>query len=414
VIGSAARSISRGEIDQRVTMAGRDEFGNMARDLDSMTEYLHSTVEVARAIAADNLDVEVRPRSERDALGNSLLAMTARLRRLKTENERLLSVSRREANTDSLTPLPNRRAFMRDIDAQLGDGAESHPLILALFDLNGFKHYNDTFGHPAGDELLARLGARLQRALAGSGTAYRMGGDEFCVLARPARERAWRAFGAASLRSQRLSASREIANVLLKVLDERGSDLHKHVDEVAWLATRLARRLGLPKGEVARVDLAAAFHDIGKLAIPEAILNKPAPLDEEEWGVVQRHTMIGERIVEAAPSLALVADLVRSHHERYDGAGYPDRLAGEEIPSGASIIATCDAFAVMTSERPYSAAVTVAEALAELRRCAGSQFDSRVVDAFCELIEESRDASPQPHDAPNGDAPARPLTGAGR
>jgi GGDEF domain-containing protein len=167
----------------------------MARDLDSMTEYLHSTVEVARAIAADNLDVEVRPRSERDALGNSLLAMTARLRRLKTENERLLSVSRREANTDSLTPLPNRRAFMRDIDAQLGDGAESHPLILALFDLNGFKHYNDTFGHPAGDELLARLGARLQRALAGSGTAYRMGGDEFCVLA-PAGARA----GMASVR----------------------------------------------------------------------------------------------------------------------------------------------------------------------------------------------------------------------
>jgi HD-GYP domain-containing protein (c-di-GMP phosphodiesterase class II) len=124
--------------------------------------------------------------------------------------------------------------------------------------------------------------------------------------------------------------------------------------------------------------------------------------------------MIGERIVAVAPSLALVADLVRSHHERYDGAGYPDHLSGEEIPSGASIIAVCDAFAVTTSERPYSTAITVSEALAELRRCSGSQFDPRVVDAFCELIEESRDASPQPHDAPNGDAPARRLTGAGR
>lgn len=105
---------------------------------------------------------------------------------------------------------------------------------------------------------------------------------------------------------------------------------------------------------------------------------------------MHRHTLIGERIISAAPSLAHTADLVRSHHERYDGAGYPDHLAGEEIPFGASIIAVCDAFGAMTKQRPYSDAITVAEALEELRRCSGSQFNPTAVDAFCELIRAPR------------------------
>jgi len=110
-------------------------------------------------------------------------------------------------------------------------------------------------------------------------------------------------------------------------------------------------------------------------AIPEEILNKPGPLDEEEWEFIRRHTEIGERIITAAPSLAHTAELVRSHHERYDGNGYPDRLAGKDIPLGASIIAVCDAFGAMTKERPYSDAIAV-RALAELRRCSGSHFHS--------------------------------------
>ena len=118
-----------------------------------------------------------------------------------------------------------------------------------------------------------------------------------------------------------------------------------------------------------------------------AILNKPGPLDAEEWEFMRRHTVIGERILIAAPSLAHTAALVRSSHERHDGTGYPDGLSGEEIPLGASIIAVCDAFEAMTAERPYSAAISIADALSELRRCSGSQFQPRVVTAFCELIE---------------------------
>ncbi len=427
-IGAAAKAIAEGDIDQRVVVGSRDELGEMAKDFDTMIDYLHSTVAVAETIAKGDLEVQVKPRADRDALGNSLVTMTQSLRRLAAENERLLDDSRKEANTDSLTSLPNRRALMRDLEAQLAEASQERPLILALADLNGFKQYNDTFGHPAGDALLARLGDRLARSLEGSAIAYRMGGDEFCVLANAdaaagaaiARRAAAAlsekgeafsidcAYGLANLpreassasdalrvadqrmyelKAGRVSASRQSTDVLLKVLGERSPGLREHIGEVAQLSTMVARSLELPEAEVKRIELAAELHDVGKVAIPETILNKPGPLDEDEWEFIRRHTVIGERIVTAAPSLAYAAELVRSHHERYDGRGYPDRLAGEDIPFGASILAVCDAFGSMTKDRSYSDAIPVAEALAELRRCSGSQFHPGVVRAFCELIE---------------------------
>jgi HD-GYP domain-containing protein (c-di-GMP phosphodiesterase class II) len=121
---------------------------------------------------------------------------------------------------------------------------------------------------------------------------------------------------------------------------------------------------------------------VGKVAVPDAILSKPGPLDEEEWAFIRRHTLIGERIVSAAPALGRVATLVRASHERWDGAGYPDGLAGDDIPLGARIVAVADAFDAMTSQRPYSQPRPPEVALEELHRCAGSQFDPAVVEAF--------------------------------
>jgi HD-GYP domain-containing protein (c-di-GMP phosphodiesterase class II) len=183
-----------------------------------------------------------------------------------------------------------------------------------------------------------------------------------------------------------LSARRQSSDVLLQVISERSDLLDVHAGSVGLLAAMLAERLGLPDAERARIQLAARLHDIGKTAIPDSLLDKRGPLSEEEWAFMRRHTLIGERIVRAAPSLAATGDLIRSSHERVDGGGYPDRLRGDEIPIGSRIIAVCDAYDAMTSARAYRAAMTSAEALDELARQAGAQFDPGVADAFIELM----------------------------
>jgi diguanylate cyclase (GGDEF)-like protein/putative nucleotidyltransferase with HDIG domain len=293
--------------------------------------------------------------------------------------------------------------------------------VLALFDLDGFKHYNDSYGHPAGDALLQRLGAKLADHVAGPGSAYRMGGDEFCVLLSGGSEADVAAcagaltehgdgftitcsFGAIAVpveaddagealriadqrmyahkHSGRSSARNQSRDVLLRALAERNPELGEHISGVAELAEAVARWMHLDEEQVDHVRHAAALHDVGKMAIPDAILDKPAALDEAEWEFIRRHTIIGERIVAAAPALRPVAALVRSSHERWDGAGYPDALAGEEIPLGARIVSVCDAFDAMVADRPYRAGMDAAEALAELERCSGTQFDPEVVAAF--------------------------------
>jgi HD-GYP domain-containing protein (c-di-GMP phosphodiesterase class II) len=147
---------------------------------------------------------------------------------------------------------------------------------------------------------------------------------------------------------------------------------------------------------VAPLLQAASLHDVGKAAIPDEVLKKPEPLGAEEWQFMRRHTLIGERILSAAPALAQAAALVRSSHERFDGKGYPDGLAGEDIPLGARVIAACDAFDAMICGRPYRAPMSIEVALAELRRAAGTQFDPTVVDAFCAVVAEREHLSVSP------------------
>ena len=307
----------------------------------------------------------------------SILAILIRLYLTLQDNARMLMHSRHEAMTDALTGLGNRRQLTADLTAHLDDLDPTRPLALTLFDLDGFKHYNDTFGHPAGDQLLTRLGGRLRIRSPDSGTAYRMGGDEFCTLwvcpdadeasiitmeatAVEALSEHGEAFSIRSSygsvrlpqettdaegalraadrrmyiqkRSGRASAGRQSADVLQRTLAECDTELGDHVSSVAELAYATAVRLGLPREDAEACHQTAQLHDVGKVAIPDAILNKPGPLDDSEWAFVKRHTIIGERIISAAPSLAVVAELVRSTHERYDGRGYPDGLAGTTIP----------------------------------------------------------------------------------
>jgi HD-GYP domain-containing protein (c-di-GMP phosphodiesterase class II) len=188
--------------------------------------------------------------------------------------------------------------------------------------------------------------------------------------------------------SARRSPDRQSRDVLLRALQERDPDLAQRHAEVARLVGAVAERMGLPHDEHTELRQAAELHDVGKLGIPEQILGKPGPLEPEEWAFVRRHPLIGERIIGAAPALAGPAKLVRWTHERFDGTGYPDGLAGEQIPLGARIIAVCDAYTAMTSPRPHATQRTIGEAIAELRRCVGTQFDPTVVDALSELVVE--------------------------
>jgi HD-GYP domain-containing protein (c-di-GMP phosphodiesterase class II) len=192
----------------------------------------------------------------------------------------------------------------------------------------------------------------------------------------------------------RPSAGRQVSDALLRALEERHPDLGEHLDGVAQLSEAVALRMGMDEHDTQCVRQAAELHDVGKVAIPDAILLKPGPLDDDERAFIERHTVIGERIVGAAPALTRVAALVRSSHERADGTGYPDQLAGDAVPLGARIIGVCDAFDAMVSPRPYRLnPKTEDEAVAELRRCAGRQFDPQVVEAFTAVLAEQRAAA---------------------
>ena len=359
----------------------------------------------------------------------TVAAVVIRLALTFRENARLFQLTRKEAVTDSLTGLANRRRLIVDLDRVATEATRDEPWLLLLFDLDGFKRYNDSFGHPAGDALLYRLGTKLGAVAPEDGTAYRLGGDEFCLLApaavAPAAELIDAAvealtdegdgfeistsFGAVFIpvdasspdealseadtrlyahKNQKSSLRDRPHEVLLQALYERDAELKGHTNNVAALSVDIGRRLGLGGAELAELDLAAQLHDIGKIAVPDAVLHKPGPLSESDWSLIRQHTIVGQRILSASPALRRVGEIVRATHERWDGTGYPDKLVAQEIPFAARLIAVCDAFDAMTSSRAYRPPLTAAEAIAELARCSGMQFEPALVTAFTAAVTE--------------------------
>jgi diguanylate cyclase (GGDEF)-like protein len=341
--------------------------------------------------------------------------------------------SERDARTDELTGLPNRRGLLEDLEARIG---RDEAFVLVLADLNGFKHYNDTFGHQAGDALLRRLGQKLAERCGSHAVAARLSGDEFCIvaggdtstaaaisLAQDALSEHGNEFRitceagvvrvpdetrdvVSALRladtrmyagkaETRLSVEHGVVHLLLRMLDERHPGLGCHVENVADLATACAEQLDLSPDMTLDIRAAAQLHDIGKVAIPTAIISKPGSLNDSEWDFIKQHTIIGQRVLSAVPTMRRVGEMVRASHERWDGAGYPDESAGEAIPIGARIVSVADAFCAMTEERSYCEPRTREEALEELRRCAGSQFDPDVVAVFREVLEKRAAAEAQ-------------------
>jgi diguanylate cyclase (GGDEF)-like protein len=355
----------------------------------------------------------------------------------------------RLAQTDDLTGLRNARALWQD----LGGLLTGRPAALIFLDLDRFKDINDTHGHAAGDAVLRATGAAVRAVAGPGGHAYRYGGEELVVvlpgagepeaaaLAEAIRARvalpgaglpavtasagvAAAGAGApghqlidradAALRRAKiagrdrvvrasslgagqdieddatLAARRAALSIAAAALDARDPDTADHSDEVVLLCEAIAARLGIDGLAREHLLAAARLHDVGKVAVPEAILGKAGPLDAEEWAVMRRHTVTGEQIVQAVPELALVAPLVRSAHERYDGGGYPDGLAGEAIPLGSRVIFCADAFHAIRSDRPYRAGRPVADAVAELEANAGTQFDPEVAATLIAVVGEAR------------------------
>jgi diguanylate cyclase (GGDEF)-like protein len=408
---------------ERLQAGGPSEVRYRIRGYDGVDRWVHARARPYRD--GDRVFV--------DGIVSDVTAQVAAEHALAEAQQALLQLAganEHQALHDPLTGLGNRRKLTAELDAACGRATPGEPALLILFDLDGFKSYNDTFGHPAGDALLVRLAERLAQASA-TANAYRLGGDEFCVLAATNRAdlealiartstalveegdgfRIRSSFGAVFLPDEAEDAANALhiadqrlynekrsrqagrartADVLMQVIRETEPDLEDHGVDVAGLSVSVGDRLGLDPESLERLDQAALFHDVGKIGIPDSILHKPGPLDAAEWAFVQRHTIIGERILSASPALRSVARIVRSTHERVDGTGYPDGLRDGEIPPEALIIAVCNAFHAMTTDRPYRARRTRAEALAELSAHAGTQFDPAAVTALAGVLEESR------------------------
>jgi HD-GYP domain-containing protein (c-di-GMP phosphodiesterase class II) len=187
--------------------------------------------------------------------------------------------------------------------------------------------------------------------------------------------------------ARRTEAGATGVRTLLTALEARDFYTGEHSKQVVALASVVARSLGLDENATRDVEQVALLHDIGKVGIPDAILQKQGPLDDQEWQLMRQHPIVGERVIAGTPGLSHLAPAMRAEHERWDGTGYPDGLAGERIPLASRITLACDALHAMTSDRPYRSAMTPADARRELRACTGGQFDPRVIEALLAQIE---------------------------
>jgi len=395
----------------------------------------------ASRLAADN--DHMRGRKDRE----DVTQLLSQAQRRVTELEAQL---RSQSERDAVTGLLSLQRFRAQLDIEV-DRARRHgrSAAVSVLDIDGFRRLNARLGHEGGDLVLKATAEVVGNRTRAHDVATRTGGDEFLVLmpetdvagavaycerivlelettkidgieglslsagvaAFDRSQSGAELVGAATVALDRARAEgggkvvagdgpsrtidsdqRDAVSALSIALLERDRYTGEHSNSVVELVGSVARGLGLDYEEVERITAAAQLHDIGKVAIPDEILNKPSGLTEEQWKVMKDHTVIGERIMRAIPGLGNVARIVRHEHERWDGGGYPDGIAGEEIPVGARIILACDAYHAMVSDRPYRKAMSHAEAVDELIKNAGLQFDPSVVEVVVGALYGSRQA----------------------
>jgi diguanylate cyclase (GGDEF)-like protein len=353
------------------------------------------------------------------------------------------------ARTDPLTGLRNHRAFHDDLATELQRASRGPtPLSLVMLDLDNLKTLNDSQGHQAGDERLQALAAALRTAHRAGDTAFRTGGDEFAVVLagtrslgaveyvqRLVRQLEANAHGArvtagiadtlevrdkhqlireadlALITAKRINQqvavysedmeadvdvataedehhTQTLANALALAVDAKDAYTRSHCQTVSQLCVVIANDLQLEGERLGRLRLAGQLHDVGKIGIPDSILQKPGRLTDDEYEQMKTHAVLGAAILEAA-DMHIEAGWVRHHHERIDGRGYPDGLAGQEIPLESRIILVADAFEAMTTDRAYRLAPGQSYAIDELRRHAGTQFDADIVESLIRCLDNT-------------------------
>jgi diguanylate cyclase (GGDEF)-like protein len=412
-----------------ITQQNADQADSSSARLEAVTDFMVIVLAIAFLIAGATLF--------------RLARAGQRSQRREAEAVAEVRLLEHAALTDSLTGLRNHRAFEEDLAAMIAEtGRTNSPLCLVSFDVEGLKKVNDALGHQVGDGRLRQVAAALLASASASDRVYRVGGDEFALLMPDVG--AWTGFSAAERARAELGTSgadvdvaagvaeaqplegkyelirhadvalinakrthrqvivyspeldatldgastrgvehqsEVLSTALARAVDAKDTYTRSHSETVSNLCVLIAAQLGIDPDRIAKLRIAGLLHDVGKIGTPDAILNKPTSLTDEEYEAIKEHPVLGEGILRAA-DLDVEATWVRHHHERPDGRGYPDGMGGSNLPIESRIIGVADAFEAMISDRPYRKGRSETEALEELERYAGAQFDPECVRAL--------------------------------
>lgn len=404
--------------------------GDVDQEIESENEFGTSNFHIFHSIDGEEYYISYSQAEIRDANGTFYGHVTTfrDVTKQKLESDEIRYISYH----DKLTGLYNR-AFFEEEMIRLNTPRQ-YPITIILGDCNGLKIANDIFGHLEGDKLLQNISEILKEATRKEDIVARWGGDEFAIIlprtdeksGAEARDRILKicseakcdpiqpsiALGSATntegeisssdLQSvlrlaedrmyrhklmERKSSRNSILQSLEKMIFEKSNETEEHARRMTQIADKLGHELGLNDFELEELSLLAVLHDIGKIGIPDSILQKPEQLDEVEWEIMKRHTVKGFDLAKSTPELNNISESILHHHEHWDGHGYPSGLSGENIPKLSRILSVIDAYDVITNARPYKNAQSKEDAINEIRRCSGSQFDPLIVESFIEIMK---------------------------